>query len=138
MRNKAWVFLRHPFVLFVAVGAATGVIHLAGFISLRTWLDPIPANAVALTVATLVNTEAHRALTFRDHRPCARWRLHLKAGITLAGSLLLAALLLASVPAQVRVWEVVAVLASDAITTIVRYLLLRLWVFPPVSKAMAQ
>lgn len=125
------VVLKHPVPRFVGVGAVTGFLHLGGYLVLRGWLDPVGANAIALTVATLVNTEGHRALTFIGHRPDHRWRQHAKSGLALGLSLALSAVVLAMVAHTDRLLEAAAIVASDVAATIVRYLLLRLWVFAP-------
>ncbi|WP_407319818.1 GtrA family protein [Isoptericola halotolerans] len=124
----AW---RLPFVRFAVVGAVTGAIHLGGFVLLRTWWEPVVANAVALTVATVVNTEGNRRISFTEERSEPVWRQHVKAAVALLASLAVAAVAFSALDPGHRVLEVAVVVGADATSILVRYLLLRHWVFPP-------
>lgn len=128
-RGPVRALLAHPVARFVLVGATTGVLHLGGFWLLRTWWEPVAANAVALVVATVVNTEGNRRLTFPGHEPVPVWRQHLKAGFALAASLGVSAVALTLVTTSHRVVELALVVAADGVAAAVRYLLLRHWVF---------
>lgn len=116
---------RVPFVRFAAVGAVTGVLHLGGFVVLRTWWGPVAANAVALTVATVVNTEGNRRISFTEDRSDPVWRQHVKAALALLASLAVATAAFSAVEPTHRVLEVVVVVGADATSVLVRYLLLR-------------
>jgi putative flippase GtrA len=99
---------------------------------LRTWWPPPLANLGALIVATLLNTEANRRLTFVSVRSqVATVHLQGLAVFVLYYAFTSGALLsLRAVVATPARWLEVAVLvAASAIGTAGRFALLRTWVF---------
>jgi len=117
---------------FGAIGALSTAITVFLYAVLRTWWPPALANLAALTVTTLWNTEANRRFTFL-HKAGASGRLHLQGLLVFAlyfaitsGALLL---LHRSHPDPSRWLEVTVLLTSSVAGTVVRFVLLRSWVF---------
>ena len=120
---------------FAAIGVASTLGYLALYWLLRTWTGPLAANAAALLVSAVANTAANRRWTFgvRDGR--ARLRHHLEGlavfGLGLAltsGALWLLDLVAGDAG---RAVEMAALLAANAAATLLRFILLRSWVFHP-------
>jgi len=112
---------------------ASTLAYLVLYLLLRTGLGAQPANLLALLLTAVANTAANRRLTFgvSGRRGAARHQLQglavlvLGLGLT-SGSL--AALHAASaappVPAELGV-----LVAANLAATVLRFLLLRIWVF---------
>jgi putative flippase GtrA len=133
MRNPttSWQQLQR----FAVVGVASTVVHLGLFAALSSGGTAAqPANATALLVATVANTALNRRWTFGvQGRGAVR---HQAQGLALfaatwlltAGSLGLLHLL-AATPATALETAVVA--AATALSTAVRFVAMRTWVFRP-------
>ncbi|WP_231648227.1 bifunctional glycosyltransferase family 2/GtrA family protein [Saccharothrix sp. NRRL B-16348] len=121
-------------VRFAAVGVVSTLAYLLLFVSLRGGLGAQGANLVALLVTAIANTAANRRFTFgvRGRRGAGRHQFEglLVFGLGLAltsGSLALLHLFAApGGPA-----ELVAVVGANLLATVLRFLLLRNWVFRP-------
>jgi putative flippase GtrA len=119
-------------VRFGAVGVISTLAYLLLFVSLRGGLGAQGANLVALLVTAIANTAANRRFTFgvRGRRGAGRHQFEglLVFGLGLAltsGSLALLHLFAApGGPA-----ELVAVVGANLLATVLRFLLLRNWVF---------
>jgi putative flippase GtrA len=118
---------------FGAVGVASTAAYLLLYLGLRGLAPAQAANAIALLATAIANTAANRRFTFAI-RSRARVATHqaqglvvfgLALGIT-AGSL---ALLHALSVAPARRVEVGVLVAANLVATIVRFVLLRGWVF---------
>ncbi|GIL36558.1 GtrA family protein [Phycicoccus sp. DTK01] len=123
-------------LVFAVIGVASTVLHLGGFVVLRTLLGtPQVANAVALLVAAVANTWANRRWTFgiRGREGVARHQLQglLVLALTLAmtsGGLAL----LAHVAPDAPTWVETGVVAVTTVAaTAVKYAAMRWWVFAP-------
>jgi putative flippase GtrA len=129
--------LQHPLfvqaVRFTALGAAGTAANAAFFLVLRLWLDAVPANLVALVLSTALSTELNRRFTFGGAEVTHRWRNTVQNGGTVlfyafysSGVLLLLGELVDS-PSP---WlESLVVAAASAVGGVVRFLVLRQWVF---------
>jgi putative flippase GtrA len=130
--------LQRQVLSFATVGALTTLVHVALFLVLRSDLGAIGANAVALTVATPVNTALNRLATFRIRGRRRLVRDHAQAGVIYLGGLTMTSIALvafdAAWPGHPAVVGVVAVLAANATITLLRFLLLRAWVFNPARR----
>ena len=120
-------------VRFAVVGVLSTLAYLVVFVLLRGTLDAQAANLVALLLTAVANTAANRRLTFGIRGSDGIIRAHLQGlvvfGLGLAltsGSL---AALHAASPAASRTAEVVLLLLANAAATLLRFLLLRSWVF---------
>ncbi|MBT3152501.1 glycosyltransferase [Streptomyces sp. CHD11] len=119
---------------FAAVGAASTLFYLLLYSVLRPSAGAQAANALALLASAVANTAANRRLTFGVRGRGGMLRHQLKglaaflAGLALtSGSL--AALHRAAPGADSRV-ELLTLVAANLAATLVRFLLLRAWVFP--------
>jgi putative flippase GtrA len=120
---------------FAAIGVVSTLGYLALYWLLRTWTGPLPANAAALLLSAVANTAANRRWTFgvRDGR--ARLRHHLEGlavfglGLALTSGALWLLDLVAG--ATGRAVEMAVLLAANAAAALLRFILLRSWVFHP-------
>ena len=122
---------------FAAIGAVSTVANLLLYGIMRSWWPALAANFVALTVTTLLNTEANRRFTFLRSSG-STGRVHLQGLIVFAlyyaftsGALLA---LGAFDPTASKATELLVLLASSLIGTAARFVLLRAWVFKNTSK----
>ena len=120
-------------VRFGAVGVASTVAYLVLYLTLRDALGAQAANLVALLLTAVANTAANRRLTFgvsgRDGvaRHQAQGLVVFALGLALtSGSL---ALLHAASAAPPRWVEVPVLVAANLLATLLRFVLLRRWVF---------
>ncbi|WP_191328506.1 dolichyl-phosphate beta-glucosyltransferase [Klenkia taihuensis] len=120
-------------VRFAAIGAVSTLAYLALFALLRTGLDAQAANLVTLLVTAVANTAANRRFTFgrrgRDGAVLAQGQglLVFALGLVLtSGSL---GLLHATISDPGTGVELTVLVAANAAATVLRFLLLRHWVF---------
>ncbi|MEU8891169.1 bifunctional glycosyltransferase family 2/GtrA family protein [Streptomyces sp. NPDC048442] len=119
---------------FCCVGVLSTLLYLGLYAAARTGVGPQLANVVALLVSAIANTAANRRFTFRvrGRRRAVRQQAQglVVFGIGLAltsGSL--AALGAASGSASPHS-ELAVLVAANLAATVLRFLLLRAWVFP--------
>lgn len=123
---------------FGAVGAASTLAYVLLFLALRGGLGAQGANALALVLTAVANTAVNRRVTFgvRGRRDAGRHQLQglvvFAVGLAVtSGSL---AGLHAASGAPARSVELVVLVAANLLATLLRFLLLRRWVFgPPVA-----
>ena len=124
---------RRPVARFLGIGVLSTLAYAAIYLLLRTWISPAGANAVALALTAVANTQANRRFTFglrgrrglvRQHAAGALVYL-LALGLT-GGSL---DVLQAVDPHPSRVLEVAVLMVASALATVSRYVALRTWVF---------
>ena len=120
-------------VRFAGIGVVSTLAYLLLFVLARPVLGAQAANLVALLLTAVANTAANRRLTFGIRGVDGAGRAHalgllvFTVGLTLtSGSL---AVLHALAPGASRVAEVLLLLLANAVATLVRFLLLRGWVF---------
>ncbi len=133
--------LSRQLMRFAAVGAASTLGYLVVFSLARPALGAQPANAAALLLTAVGNTAANRRVTFgiRGLRGGLRhqWQglvvLLLALGLT-AGAL---ALLAATVAHPARWLELAVLVIANLAAALLRFLLLRHWIFrpPPATRA---
>lgn len=138
MSRSSRVRLQHPLLVqvvrYVIVGGLGTVVNAVIFLVLRTWWDTMPANLVALVLSTVVSTEVNRRFTFGgiEVHP---WRSYVQSGGTVLfyafySSAVL--MLLDQVVDSPTAWEQTVVVAvASVIGGLVRFLVLRYWVFEP-------
>ncbi|WP_020666334.1 bifunctional glycosyltransferase family 2/GtrA family protein [Amycolatopsis nigrescens] len=121
-------------VRFAAIGVASTLAYLVLFLALRTGMGAQPANLVALAVTAVANTAANRRLTFgiRGAKGAGRHQFEglIVFGLGLAltsGSLAL----LHGLTAPGPVLELSVLVLANLTATVLRFLLLRGWVFHP-------
>ncbi|HEX4082142.1 MAG TPA: bifunctional glycosyltransferase family 2/GtrA family protein [Acidimicrobiales bacterium] len=120
-----------PLARFAGVGLVSTVAFLVLYLALRAPLGDYGANAAALVVCTVANTVAHRRVTFAGADPSAGTAVlgatavlltslaFTTAGLAVAGWL---------APASLAV-QLGALLVATGLAGLVRFVLLRAWVF---------
>ncbi|GAA1740971.1 dolichyl-phosphate beta-glucosyltransferase [Nonomuraea sp. AD125B] len=117
---------------FAVVGVVSTLAYLALYSLLRPVIPPLAANALALLVTAVANTAANRRFTFGVTGSAGALRHQFEGLIAFLVGLSLTSGTLALLPAEVTHGvELAAVIAANAAATLVRFLLLRVWVFNP-------
>ncbi|GAA3411908.1 bifunctional glycosyltransferase family 2/GtrA family protein [Streptosporangium vulgare] len=120
---------------FAVIGAICTLAHLVLFVTLRLVMPAVVANGLALLVTAVANTAANRRFTFGVTGRTGALRHQLEGGLAFLVGLLLStgglALLDLVAPAASTAAEVAALVAANALATLVRFLMLRAWVFNP-------
>jgi putative flippase GtrA len=125
---------RWQLLSFAAIGLVSTALTAGLYALLRGSMAPLTANLVALTVMTLLNTEANRRLTFLGSgASAATARVHAQGLVVFglyyaftSGALLL---LDALAPGAGRMVEVAVLITASAVGTLGRFVVLRHWVF---------
>jgi hypothetical protein len=121
---------------FAGVGAVSTLGYLFLFVAWRPLAGTFGANALALGICTLFNTAVHRELArgagghARRGRSVAIVAGSLAAGLTLTTLGLVVADLIS--PTSLAL-EIVAVTAANAVASVLRFAVLRAWVFRPAT-----
>jgi putative flippase GtrA len=120
---------------FAIIGVFSTLAQLVLFVLLRTVMGPLRANALSLVITTIGNTAANRRFTFGVTGPRRALRHQLEGGLAFLLGLALStgglALLHALAPGASRLVEVVALVCANGVATLVRFLLMRAWIFHP-------
>src|SRR3954447_9679961 len=119
------------FVRFVTVGVVSSAVYFALFLALRG-LGPVPANAVAFVVSTVLATEPHRRVTFRAGGRVGWFTAQCESGgLALVGLLATSAALAALDGVVGDAWwaQVLLIAAVTGTIGLIRFAALRLWVF---------
>lgn len=119
---------------FATIGTISTVIHLGLFwVFTRSWGHDQIANAVALVIATLVNTGLNRAWTFRVRGPNRLARHHAQGLFVFAVTWLASAAALQAVawwwPQAGDGARTGVVLVANALSTALRFGAMRWWMF---------
>ncbi|WP_193048272.1 bifunctional glycosyltransferase family 2/GtrA family protein [Mycolicibacterium baixiangningiae] len=126
--------LRHA-VRFGAVGVVSTLAYLVLFVLTRDWLGAQAANLIALGVTAIGNTAANRRFTFGVTGRQGVGRHHLEGLIVFAIALGITSgslALLHSIAAEPhRFVELGVLVAANLAATVMRFVLLRGWVFHP-------
>ena len=124
--------LTRQLVRFAAIGAFSTLAYLAIFLLSRPALGAQEANFVALLLTAVGNTAANRRLTFGVRGPRRRGRHHVGGLAVFALGLGLTSGSLAALHAWAQpsyVMELLVLVAANLAATLLRFLLLRRWVF---------
>jgi glycosyltransferase involved in cell wall biosynthesis len=119
---------------FAGVGVLSTIGYLFLFVAWRSLAGALGANALALALCTLFNTAVHRELTRAADGDAHRGRYvavvvgSLAASLSLTTLSLLAVDLISSTSLPL---ELVAVTAANAVAAVLRFAVLRAWVFHP-------
>ncbi|MGK5551500.1 glycosyltransferase [Actinomadura kijaniata] len=121
--------------VFAVIGVVSTVAQLVLFVLLRTVMGPLWANAVSLVVTTVGNTAANRRFTFGVTGTRGAFRHQVEGGLAFLIGLALStgglALLHALAPGSSRAVELLALVTANGLATLVRFLLMRAWIFHP-------
>jgi putative flippase GtrA len=135
------VTLARQTVRFAAIGVASTLAYLVLYVLLRHSMGAQAANLTALLVTAIANTAANRRLTF-GVRGGTHTRSQLEGLVVFGIGLGLTSGALATVHAisahPHRAVELTALVAANLLATIVRFVLLRHWVFHPRRQAALQ
>jgi putative flippase GtrA len=122
-------------VRFASIGVASTAAYLLLFMMLHGWLGAQIANLIALLVTAVGNTAANRRYTFGIARRGNVARNHVEGLIVFGIALGITSGALASlhtvVPEPGRWVEATVLVGANLLATIVRFVLLRGWVFHP-------
>ena len=125
-------------VRFVAVGLLSTLAYAVVYLLLRDGLGAQTANLLAFLLTAVANTAANRRLTFGISGSAGAVRAHLQSlGLLLIGLGLTSgslALLHGLVPAAPRSAELLLLVAANVAGGLLRFLLLRSWVFAPPAR----
>jgi putative flippase GtrA len=118
---------------FAAVGVLSTVAYLVIFVLVRGVVGAQPANLAALLITAVANTAANRRLTFGIRGRTGAARAQVQGLVVFALGLALTSgslgILHAVTTAPSRTAEVALLLTANAVATLMRFLLLRGWVF---------
>jgi putative flippase GtrA len=126
---------------FLAVGVASTVAYALLFLLLRAPLSAGGANALALAITAVGNTQANRAWTFGIRGRAALVRQHVMGALVyvltlgLTSGVLLVLHGLDASPA--RAVELTVLIAASTCATVSRYIALRTWVFARRGRRLA-
>jgi putative flippase GtrA len=116
-------------IRFAVIGVASTLAYLLLFVVLRGSMGAQPANLVALLATAIANTAVNRRVTFGVHGSQGAGK-HQFQGLIVFGiglAITSAALALLSTPS--RLLELGVLVAANLVATVVRFVLLRAWVF---------
>ncbi|KAB2349087.1 bifunctional glycosyltransferase family 2/GtrA family protein [Actinomadura rudentiformis] len=120
---------------FAIVGVISTLAQLLLYVLLRTVTGPFAANALSLVITAIGNTAANRRFTFGVTGTQGAFRQQIEGGVAFLLGLTLStgglALLHAVAPGSSRVVELAALICANGVATLVRFLLMRAWVFHP-------
>ncbi|MFF4339459.1 dolichyl-phosphate beta-glucosyltransferase [Kitasatospora sp. NPDC001540] len=120
---------------FAVIGGLCTLAYLLLFLGLRQVVPALAANALALAVTAVFNTAANRRFTFGVTGRRDALRHQLEGGLALLVGLVLTsgavAGLHAAAPHAGHGVELAVLVAANAVATLVRFVLLRAWVFHP-------
>ncbi len=125
-------------VHFGAIGILSTLAYLGLFLLLRP-LGPQPANLIALLVTAVANTAANRRFTFGVRGSVGAARHQVEGLVVFAVGLALTSGSLAAlhwVTDPPRLVELVVLILANLAATVLRFVLLRGWVFHPRRKGM--
>lgn len=121
---------------FAIVGGISTLAYLLLYSLLRQVVPPLVANAIALLVTAVANTAANRRFTFGVKGSGGAMRHQFEGLIAFLVGLVLTSGSLSLLPAGVSHGvELIAVIIANALATLVRFLLLRVWVFNPKRRS---
>jgi putative flippase GtrA len=122
-----------PLPRFLAIGVASTLAYALLFLALRGPLGLVAANALALAVTAVANTQANRRLTFGVRGRAGLARQHAAGALVYVLALGLTdgalAVLSGLDPHPARLLEVAVLVAATLVATGCRYVALRTWVF---------
>ncbi|WP_022929027.1 glycosyltransferase [Patulibacter americanus] len=133
LKGVARLLMGAPMARFVAIGVVSTLAYALLFLLLHPGLGAAAANAVALAVTAVANTQANRRFSFRVRGREGLVRHHAQGAAVFVLTLLLTSGALAALHAVDRtpghVVELVVLVAASVLATVSRYVALRFWVF---------
>jgi putative flippase GtrA len=133
LRGVIRLLFATPVARFMSIGAASTLAYAVLYLLLRAPLGAGGANAVALALTAVANTQANRRFTFQIRGRAGLLRQHVAGGLVYLIALGLTAgaldVLTAVHPHPSRLLEVAVLVAATMVATVTRYVALRSWVF---------
>jgi putative flippase GtrA len=133
LRGVGRLTLTLPVTRFLIIGVLSTLAYAGLYLLLRAPLGPGAANALALALTAVANTQANRHFTFSVRGRDNLLRQHAAGGLVYLLALGLTAGSLAVLgrlsPHPPRPLEVAVLVAASALATVTRYVALRSWVF---------
>ncbi|MFJ2866311.1 GtrA family protein [Kitasatospora sp. NPDC087314] len=125
--------VRRQLPSFLVIGVLSTLFYLGLFVAARRFTDPQAANLIALAVSAVANTAANRRFTFGITGSEGAVRHQLQGAVAFLIGLGLSAGVLAlldlAVPDASRAVEVTGLVVANGLATVVRFLLMKVWVF---------
>jgi putative flippase GtrA len=120
---------------FGIIGAVSTAAYMALYLGARQLMPAVWANALALLITAVANTAANRRLTFGVSGSKDALRHQLEGGMAFAIGLALTTGAVAGLhllaPNASHGIELAVLVGANAAATIIRFVLMRLWVFSP-------
>jgi glycosyltransferase involved in cell wall biosynthesis len=141
LRGVARLAFAGPVPRFLTIGVVSTLAYALLYVLLRGPLGAGGANALALALTAVANTQANRRFTFRIRGRAGLLRQHAAGGLVYVIALGLTAGALDVLrrldrhPA--RLLEVAVLVGASTVATVTRYLALRTWVFARAGRAPA-
>jgi glycosyltransferase involved in cell wall biosynthesis len=133
LKGVARLAFQLELIRFLAIGVASTIAYALLYLILRTGFSATAANAIALAITAVANTQANRHYTFRIRGRTGLVRQHLAGGLVYLLALALTGgaldVLRQLDPHASRAVEVVVLVAASIFATVSRYVALRTWVF---------
>ena len=133
LRGVVRLLFAAPVVRFLTIGVASTIAYAILYLLLRAPLGADGANAVALALTAVTNTQANRRFTFQIRGRAGLLRQHAAGGVVylIALGLTAGALdVLHGIDAHAsRLLEVAVLVAATTVATVTRFVALRSWVF---------
>lgn len=120
---------------FLVIGVLSTLFYLVLYVGARWLVDPQAANLIALAVSAVANTAANRRFTFGIKGSEGALRHQVQGAVAFLIGLGLSsgtlALLDMAAPDASKAVEVAGLIAANGLATVVRFLLMKVWVFKP-------
>jgi putative flippase GtrA len=120
---------------FVAIGGVATAVYVGLYLGLRPVLGPQPANDVAWLLTAVLDTAANRAVTFTAAERVGQVRAQVEGMLVFGVGLALTSGTLAVLDVVVAApgprTELGALAVANLVAGVVRFAVLRLWVFAP-------
>ncbi|HEX4734018.1 MAG TPA: bifunctional glycosyltransferase family 2/GtrA family protein [Thermoleophilaceae bacterium] len=133
LRGVARLFAASHIVRFAAIGVLSTAAYALIYLALRGASGPAAANAIALALTAVANTQANRRWTFGLRGRAGLVRQHVAGAIVFVLTLALTSgalfLLHKLDPRASHAVELFVLIATGVTATVTRYLGLRFWVF---------
>jgi glycosyltransferase involved in cell wall biosynthesis len=133
LRGVVRIGLQAPAARFVLVGILSTIAYAALYLLLRSTVAPAWANAIALAITAVANTQANRRFTFHVRGRAGLLRQNAAGALVFGIALALTGgaleVLHALDPHPGRALELTVLVLASAAATISRYLALRWWIF---------
>ncbi|WP_436788749.1 glycosyltransferase [Yinghuangia sp. YIM S10712] len=125
--------MRRQLPRFAVVGVLSTLAFILLYALLRTAMPALVANALSLLITAIGNTAANRRFTFGVRGRSDALRHQAQSGLVFVIGLAVTSLALGALhmtaPGASRAVELTVLVAANALATLVRFLMLRVWVF---------